>query len=87
MEKCINFMELPIKDIEGNYQKTDVRVVVGNFLFNLADDVAEHDLGIKIYHSDGAITINEKEEAILQKYADSFKYLLRTALKESLNPA
>lgn len=85
MEKCVNFKELPIKDIEGNYQKTDVRKVVGNLLFNLADDVAEHDLGIKIYHSEDAIPINDQEALIIEKYAENFKYLLKLALKDSLN--
>ena len=84
MEKVLNFKELPIKDIEGKNQNTDVRKLIGNALFNLADDVAEHDLGIKIYHSDGAIEINEQEKVILKKYAGQFKYILRVALEDAL---
>ena len=84
--KTIKFKHLPIANIEGNEQPQDVAAPIGNTLFNLADDVAEHDLGIKIYHEGNAGTdIDEKEAAILTKYLPCFKYNLREAIKKALS--
>lgn len=84
--KTIKFKQLPLVDIEGNEQPQDWATRIGNTLFNLADDVAEHDLGIKIYHEGNAGTdIDEKEAAILTKYLPCFKYNLREAIKKALS--
>lgn len=80
----INFKELMMENIEGNELAFDARTLVGNVLFNLADDVAEHDLGIKIYHSEGTIDLNEKEVKIVEKYLSRFKYLLRNSIEKKL---
>ena len=83
--KTIKFRQLPRTDIEGNIQPKDVAAPIGNTLFNLADDVDEHDLGIKIYHEgDAGTEIDEKEAAILTKYLPCFKYNLREAIRRSL---
>ena len=83
--KQIDFTRLPINDIDGNENENDVSKFVGNFIFNMADDVAEHDLGIKIYHSAGTIDIDEKEEKILKKYLPALKYNLRSAIEQLLS--
>ena len=84
--KTIRFKQLPIVDIEGNEQPQDWATRIGNTLFNLADDVAEHDLGIKIYHEgDAGTEIDEKEAAILTKYMPFFKYNLRLAIQKALS--
>ena len=84
--KTIKFKQLPIFDIEGNEHPQDWATRIGNTLFNLADDVAEHDLGIKIYHEgDAGTEIDEKEAAILTKYLPCFKYNLREAIKKALS--
>ena len=88
----IKFRQLPINDIEGNEQKIDVAQLIGNVLFNQADDVAEHDLGIKIYHetepdANGEFKgtdIDDKEANILRKYLPYFKYNLRNAIEQQL---
>lgn len=88
----IKFRQLPINDIEGNTQNIDVAQLIGNVLFNQADDVAEHDLGIKIYHEpvpdedDECIgtDIDDKEVNILKKYLPYFKYNLRAAIDNQL---
>jgi chaperonin cofactor prefoldin len=82
--KKVNFTNVPIKDIEGNETKQNVAQAIGNLIFNMADDVAEHDLGIEIYHSTGDIVIDEKKEAILKKYLPALKYNLRTAIERFL---
>ena len=89
----IKFRQLPIKDIEGNTQSIDVAQLIGNVLFNQADDVAEHDLGIKIYHEPvpdengecNGTDIDDKEINILKKYLPYFKYNLRAAIDNQLN--
>ena len=89
----IKFRKLPIVDIEGNTQTIDFAQLIGNVLFNQADDVAEHDLGIKIYHEpmpdEGTgecpgTDIDDKEVNILRKYLPYFKYNLRNALEQQL---
>ena len=90
----IKFRKLPITDIEGNIQTIDFAQLIGNVLFNQADDVAEHDLGIKIYHEPmpdentgecPGTDINDKEVNILRKYLPYFKYNLRNAIEQQLN--
>lgn len=89
----IKFHQLPITDIEGNTQNIDVAQLIGNVLFNQADDVAEHDLGIKIYHEPvpdentgecPGTDIDDKEANILKKYLPYFKYNLRNAIDNQL---
>ena len=88
----IKFHQLPIIDIEGNTQNIDVAQLIGNVLFNQADDVAEHDLGIKIYHEPvpdengecKGTDIDDKEVNILRKYLPYFKYNLRNAIEQQL---
>ena len=89
----IKFRQLPINDIEGNTQNIDVAQLIGNVLFNQADDVAEHDLGIKIYHEPmpdedtgecPGTDIDDKEINILKKYLPYFKYNLRNAIENQL---
>ena len=83
--KQIDFTRLPINDIDGNENENDVSKFVGNFIFNMADDVDEHEFGIEIYHSAGAIDIDEKKEAILKKYLPTWKYNLRSAIESLLS--
>lgn len=89
----IKFRKLPVIDIEGNTQTIDFAQLIGNVLFNQADDVAEHDLGIKIYHEPmpdektgecPGIDIDDKEVNILRKYLPYFKYNLRNAIEQQL---
>lgn len=84
MSKKIDFTRVAIKDIEGNAIEQNVAPAIGNLLFNMADDVAEHDLGIKIYHSAGAIDIDDKEAAIMKKFLPALKYNLRKAIEDIL---
>ena len=89
----IKFRKLPINDIEGNTQTIDFAQLIGNVLFNQANDVAEHDLGIKIYHEPvpdentgecQGTDIDDKEVNILRKYLPYFKYNLRNAIEQQL---
>lgn len=82
--KQINFTAIPIADIEGNTTPQNVAPVIGNLLFNMADDVAEYELGIEIYHSKGDIEIDDMKEAILKKYLPALKYNLRKSIEALL---
>lgn len=73
-------------DIEGNEYKEDGHVFLGNFLFRIADNVTEHELGIKIFHEgDNGTEINEEEEGIIKKYIPSIKYIYQLALLKALS--
>lgn len=80
----INFTAIPVSDIEGNQVPTNVAQAIGNLLFSLADDVAEYEFGIEIYHSTGDIDLDEKKEAILKKFLPVLKYNLRKSLSSLL---
>jgi hypothetical protein len=82
--KQINFTAIPIADIEGNTTPQNVAPVIGNLIFNMADDVAESEFGIEIYHSTASIDIDDKKEAILRKYLPLFRYNLRKAINSFL---
>jgi chaperonin cofactor prefoldin len=82
--KDIDFSKIQIEDIDGNTVDVDLRKTVGNVLFNMADDVAEHDLAVKIYHSDGMIKITDDEQRIIRKSLPYFKYIIQTALTNAL---
>ena len=83
----VKFTQLPIIDIEGNEQPGDFAKVIGNVIFNQADDVAENDLGRKIYHEkpEEGTDLTEEEVKIIQKYLPMFKFFLRSAILRALN--
>ena len=83
----VKFTNLTIIDIEGNEQSGDFAKVIGNLIFNQADDVAEHDLGRKIYHEkpDEGTDLTEEEVKSIRKYLPMFKYFLRSSIERALN--
>ena len=84
MGKKVNWKELMLTDIEGNEFAFDARKTVGNVLFNMADDVAEHDLGVAIYHSDGEMEMSDEQVKIVRKYLGAWKYVLRQGIERIL---
>lgn len=84
MSKKIDFTSLPMKDIEGNVFEENVAPFIGNFIFKMAENVVDHELGIKIYHSDGAIDIDEKELASIKKFLPTWNYNIQLAVEDIL---
>ena len=80
----VNFHELEIEMVNGETQKIDVHEAVGNYIFSNANDVAEHDLGRNIYHSQGEMELSDKQAKIIERMADGMKYVLRKALKDAV---
>lgn len=83
----ISFTSLPIVDIEGSTNPQDFAKIIGNVIFNQADDVAEHDLGRKIYHEKPGegIEISDDEQRIIRKFLPMFKYFLRSAIERAMD--
>ena len=81
----IKFNELPVKNIDGTIIKEQWAENIGNIFFRLADNVAEHDLAVKIYHetSDGT-ELSDKEVNILKQKAKALKYFLQIAINEAI---
>ena len=50
----------------------------------MADDVAEHDLGVAIYHSDGEMEMSDEQVRIVRKYLGAWKYVLRQGIERIL---
>jgi hypothetical protein len=82
--KKVNFRELEVELVNGETQKVYVHEAVGNYIFNNANDVAEHDLGRDIYHSHGEMELSDKQAKIIERMADGMKYVLRQSLKNAV---
>ena len=88
----IKFATLPIIDIEGKEFLIEtlppfkpLNQIVGNTLFNIAEDVATHDLGIKIYHEgDAGTELDDKEVALLRNLLVYFKYNIQLSIETAL---
>lgn len=69
--KKLNFKEIEISDISGKQKTTgDGREVFANILYTGCNGIAAHSLAFKIYESEGAIEINESEEALILSVAE-----------------
>lgn len=82
--KKIDLTQVKFLDIEGRETMVDIAKVLGNIMFMQGQDIVEHELGSKVYHSadklkgwdpqgnephpDCAIEVNEEEEKVLNKY-------------------
>ncbi len=76
----VNFHQIEIEKVDGTTDKVDVHQILGDFIFNQAEHVDEHDLGIEIWHSEGEMELTEKQCDIIKNAAGKMKYVLRTAL-------
>ena len=98
MTKKVNFAEIIIRDINGQEQKADVRVMLGNMLYMQGQNIEECELGQAIYHSgkktnDGgggegpeALELSDKQCAIIKQFAERLPYVMRTGLIEAVKP-
>ena len=82
--KKIDLTQVKFLDIEGRETMVDIAKVLGNIMFMQGQDIMEHELGSKVYHSadalkgwnpqsgephpDCAIEVSEEEEKALHKY-------------------
>lgn len=65
--KQINFKEFELAtDVsQKEFVRTDAREPFANMLYSRVPGLASHALAMKIYASDGVITIDDKEEEVL----------------------
>lgn len=80
----VDFHQIEVEKVDGSTQKVDVHQLLGDFIFNQAEHVDEHDLGVAIWHSEGEMELNEKQCAIVKNAASKMKYVLRTALEKAV---
>lgn len=81
----VNFHEIKVETVTGAEANVDVHQVLGDFIFNQAEHVDEHDLGRDIYHSEGEMELTEKQCQIVKTAASKMKYVLRTALEKAVS--
>lgn len=84
MEKKIDFGKVVVKDIEGNSQEMDVRKPLGNDIYLNAQDIAVADLGRKIYHSEGELTLTDDEAGVVLQATQQWRWYIRSAIEELL---
>lgn len=82
--KKVDFHKISIETITGEPATVDVHQVLGDFIFNQAEHVDEHDLGRDIYHSEGEMELTDEQCEIVRKAASKMKYILRTALEKAV---
>jgi len=82
--KKVNFHTMPVEDIDGNVIPTDLHVLIGKTLFQLAEDPDEQDLSKKIYRSEGEVSLSDAEVATIMKYHLCFKYVFQLAIIHAL---
>lgn len=82
----VDFSKAVIKDIDGNVmENVSVQKNFGNMIFTSAEDVVEHELGIKIYHAKGEIELTEEEMKKAKKYVERItSYQFRKAIQDAI---
>ena len=90
MTKKVNFAEIIIRDINGQEQKADVRVLLGNMLYMQGQNIEECELGQAIFHSGNEgpkeIDLDDKQQKIITDFAERLPYVMRTGLIEAVKP-
>lgn len=81
----VNFHQVEVEKVDRSTAKVDVHELLGDFIFNQAEHVDEHDLGIEIYHSEGEMELTEKQCQIVKTAASKMKYVLRAALEKAVS--
>lgn len=79
----INFKAIKLVNIKGEEEIADIQEKLGSQLF-FGHDMEEYELGKKIYHAQGEVELNEKEEDLVRKAIEGYSYVLRVAIKEAL---
>lgn len=81
--KQIDFSKVIVESIDGNAMPTDMRFGVGNMLYMNGSDIAECELGRKIFKQEPGkpTNISDEEVAILRKHIPTMtSYIFRQAL-------
>ena len=79
----INLKKITVVNIKGEEEITDIQEKLGSQLF-FGREMEEYELGKKIYHAQGDVELNEKEEDLVRKAIEGYSYVLRVAIKEAL---
>jgi hypothetical protein len=91
--KTVKFRQLMVTAIDGSQHPEDWAENVGNLLFRMADDVAQYELCIKIYHEPRpdentgecqGTELTDKDIEILRRQLPLFKYFLQKAVNDAL---
>ena len=92
MSKKVDFRNIVIHDVNGQEQKVDVRVMLGNLLYMQGQNIEECELGQAIYHSgkkgtedsgeEGpeGIDLDDKQQKIITDFAARLPYVMRTGI-------
>lgn len=79
----INFRKITVVNIKDEEEIADIQEKLGSQLF-FAHEQEEYELGKKIYHAQGEVELNEKEEDLVRKAIEGYSYVLRIAIKKAL---
>lgn len=79
----INFRKITVVNIKGEEEIADIQEKLGSQLF-FGREMEEYELGKKIYHAQGEVELNEKEEDLVRKAIEGYSYVLRIAIKDAL---
>lgn len=94
--KKVDLTKVTFLDVEGQEVRIDIAKQIGNIMYMQGENIAEHELGSKIYHSadplkenkdaDCPVELSDDEANILLKYVvRTFSYVIIQAVKKMLS--
>ena len=83
--KSVDFRKIQIMDIEGNAQEADFSKQLGNQLYMQGHDVAECELGRRIYFATAPVELTDEECSIVRKAIEPYSYVARQAIEQAIN--
>lgn len=81
----INFKKIIIRDIEGREQEADFSKQLGNQLYMQGHDIAECELGRRIYFAEAPVELTDEECTIVRKAIEPYSYVARQAIGQAIN--
>lgn len=87
----VDFRSIGVKNIEGKIETADVSKQLGNLMYMQGQNIVECELGREIYKAgkvaadkESSVELSNEQVAIVRKFIQSWSYVLRTAIEETL---
>ena len=81
----VNFSKIIIKDIEGRDVQADFQKQLGNQLYMQGHDIAECELGRRIYFAEAPVELTDEECTIVRKVIEPYSYVARQAIGQAID--
>lgn len=85
--KSVDFSAIIIKDINGNEQAVDMRLMLGNTLYMQGQNIEECELGRSIYHQKPSepMELSEDNIKVIKRFAEQIQsYVTRKSILDAI---